>query len=67
MIRAHYVDSALPDVTLIILEQNIKRRQGVYNCTVTVEGRTGIQPGTGTYTTVTMGIPKLSFANITGN
>ena len=66
VIRAQYADGALPDVTRIVLdEQNIKRRQGVYKCTVTVEGRTGIQPGS-SYQRVTMGTPQFSFANITG-
>ena len=66
VIRAHYTDDALPDVTRIVLdEQNIKGRQGVYKCTVTVEGRTGIQPGSN-YQRVTMGTSQFSFANITG-
>ena len=65
VIRAHYADGALPDVTRIVLEQIITRRQGVYRCTVTVEGRTGIQPGSN-YQRVTMGTPQYSFANITG-
>ena len=65
LIRAHYADGALPDMTRIVLEQTIVRRQGVYKCTVTVEGRSGIQPSN-TYTRVTMGTPQVSFANITG-
>ena len=64
VIRAHYANGALPDVTRIVLEQTITRRQGMYKCSVTVEGRSGIQSGT--YTRVTMGTPQLSFANITG-
>ena len=64
VIRAHYLNSSLPDVTRIVLEQTITRYQGVYKCTVTVEGRTNIQSGT--YQRVTMGTSQLSFANITG-
>ena len=64
VIRAHYVNITLPDMTRVVLELTIKRRQGMYKCNVTVEGRTGIQSGT--YTRVTMGTPQLSFANVTG-
>ena len=65
VIRAHYVNSSLPDVTRIVLEQNITRRQGIYKCTVTVEGRSGIEQGS-TYERVTMGTSRVSFASITG-
>ena len=65
VIRAHYVNSSLPDVTHIVLKQNITRRQGIYKCTVTVEGRSGIEQGS-TYERVTMGTPQVSIASITG-
>ena len=66
VIRAHYVNSSLPDVTRIVLELNT-RRQGTYRCTVTVEGRSGIEQGSGsTYKRVTMGTPQVSYASITG-
>ena len=63
VIRAYYADNALPDVTHIVID--IARRQGMYKCTVTVEGRSGIEQGS-TYQRVTMGTPQVSFASITG-
>ena len=60
VIRSHYVNSSHPDKTRVILTLTQERRETTYTCTVTVEGRSGINSsnyahvtkGTGSSTTI---------------
>ena len=64
VIRSHYINSSLPDMTRVTVKLPPQPREGrTYTCTVTVEGRTNI--ATGNYVPVTMGTGS-STTTITG-
>ena len=65
VIRSHYINSSLPDMTRVTVRLPPQPREGrTFTCTVTVEGRVNI--ASGTYGPVTKGTSRSSTTTITG-